>query len=133
MKKGNPGGSNKKHAFGGSWTTAKLEVVAEYLSAYTTALKATPFQKGYIDAFAGTGYREPRGGDEAGSPSSELPFPDLADEEPQALLDGSARLALKTVPRFDRYVFIERSQKRCARGAQGRVPRRGHGHQDPPR
>ncbi len=41
-------------------------------------------------------------------------LPDLADNEPQALLDGSARLALKTEPRFDRYVFIERSAARCA-------------------
>ncbi len=41
-------------------------------------------------------------------------LPDLAEKEPQALLDGSARLALKTEPRFDRYVFIERSAERCA-------------------
>ena len=41
-------------------------------------------------------------------------MPDLAEAEPQALLDGSARLALKTAPRFDRYVFIERSPERCA-------------------
>lgn len=30
------------------------------------------------------------------------------------MLDGSARIALKTDPRFDRYVFIERSAVRCA-------------------
>ena len=41
-------------------------------------------------------------------------MPDLAEAEPQALLDGSARLALRTEPRFDRYIFIERSQERCA-------------------
>jgi three-Cys-motif partner protein len=33
--------------------------------------------------------------------------------DPQALLDGSARIALKTVPRFDNYIFIERSPERC--------------------
>ena len=33
---------------------------------------------------------------------------------PQELLDGSARLALKTQPRFDRYVFIESDAARCA-------------------
>ena len=46
--------------------------------------------------------------------SQALLLPDLAEAEPQALLDGSARLALKTAPRFDRYVFIERSPERCA-------------------
>lgn len=29
-------------------------------------------------------------------------------------MDGSARLALKTEPRFDRYIFIERNKERCA-------------------
>ena len=106
----------KRHLFGGDWTSAKLDVLAGYLSSYTTALKekpskARPFRKAYIDAFAGTGYRARREGD-AGS--SMLLFPDLADDAPQEFLDGSARLALKTVPRFDRYVFIERSQERCA-------------------
>jgi three-Cys-motif partner protein len=51
-----------------------------------------------------------------GSSSSEasLLFPDLAGDEPQGLLDGSARLALKTQPPFDRYLFIDRSPDRCA-------------------
>jgi three-Cys-motif partner protein len=85
---------------------------------YTTALKAKPsaekpFVKGYIDAFAGTGYRDDSRADREGDDSQGLLLPDLAADEPQALLDGSARLALKTHPRFDRYVFIERSQKRC--------------------
>jgi three-Cys-motif partner protein len=68
---------------------------------------------GYIDAFAGTGYRFAPHEDEAGESQAPL-FPDLAEREPQALLDGSARIALKTEPRFDSYVFIERSAERCA-------------------
>lgn len=103
--------SGKAHRFGGDWTTAKLEVLKGYLEGYTTALKQTPFRKGYIDAFAGTGYRD------ACRNSSEeqtLTFPDLAADEPQGLLDGSARIALKTEPRFDKYIFIERCGKRCA-------------------
>jgi len=111
-----PGG--KAHRFGGGWTTAKLDVLANYLASYTTALKDKPskehpFRKGYIDAFAGTGYRDARR-DDFGESSQALLLPDLAEKEPQALLDGSARLALKTEPRFDRYVFIERSPERCA-------------------
>ena len=109
----------KPHRFGGDWTTAKLDVLAKYLASYTTALKDKPsknqpFRKGYIDAFAGTGYRDARRDDESGDLSQGLLLPDLAEQEPQALLDGSARLALKTDPRFDRYVFIERSVERCA-------------------
>jgi three-Cys-motif partner protein len=107
--------SNKGHRFGGDWTTAKLRVLAGYLSSYTTALKDKPspehpFRKGYIDAFAGTGYRDVRRDND---PTLSPLFPDLAEPEPQDLLDGSARLALKTVPRFDKFIFIDRSPKRC--------------------
>lgn len=114
-----PAKGGKAHRFGGDWTTAKLDVLAKYLASYTTALKEKPsknrpFRKGYIDAFAGTGYRDARRDDESGKPSQGLLLPDLAEQEPQALLDGSARLALKTEPRFDRYVFIERRVERCA-------------------
>jgi three-Cys-motif partner protein len=100
---------NWVHRFGGDWTTAKLSVVSDYLSAYTNALKRQPFKTGYIDAFAGTGYRAPPAQDEA--PLFE-DFPDFAAPE-ESLLDGSARLALKAVPPFNRYVFIERSKERC--------------------
>jgi three-Cys-motif partner protein len=104
-------------SFGGDWTTAKLEVLAGYLRSYTTALKDKPtkehpFRKAYIDAFAGTGYRDVHY-DEPSSCQGLL-FPDLAEKEPQDLLDGSARLALRTDPPFDRYIFIEHSARRCA-------------------
>jgi len=118
-RKKTSGTSAKGHLFGGDWTTAKLDVLARYLTSYTTALKdkpskERPFRKGYIDAFAGSGYRDTRREDEAGERGQVPLLPDLAADEPQALLDGSARLALKTEPRFDRYVFIERSASRCA-------------------
>jgi three-Cys-motif partner protein len=96
-----------------------LEVLAGYLRGYTTALKdkpttANPFRKAFIDAFAGTGYRDVRR-DEGKAPSMQnLLFPDFGGNEPQSLLDGSARLALQTEPRFDKYIFIERSPERCA-------------------
>jgi three-Cys-motif partner protein len=106
------GGLGKSHEFGGNWTTAKLDVVAEYLARYTTALKNTPFRKGYIDAFAGTGYRDAKPDSDDGL-SQTLLFPDLATQEPQDLLEGSTVRALKTDPRFDSYVFIERSPARC--------------------
>jgi three-Cys-motif partner protein len=107
----------KSHHFGGDWTNRKLDVLASYLGKYTTALKykptpSNPFRKAFIDAFAGTGYRDIRRDDRTQA-SQSLLFPDLADKEPQALLDGSARLALQTDPAFDRYIFIERSPIRC--------------------
>jgi three-Cys-motif partner protein len=106
-------GGSKGHRFGGDWTDEKLAVVADYLRAYTTALKNTPFKKAYIDAFAGTGYRELQSSARPGD-SQTLLFPDLADEEPQRLLDGSARLALRTEPPFDHYIFIDKSPDRCS-------------------
>lgn len=87
------------HRFGGTWTEEKLHVLEGYLRAYTTALKKTPLRKGYIDAFAGSGYRD-------GADVATL-FPDMAGSDPQDLLDGSARIALKTEPPFDGFVFVE--------------------------
>ncbi len=107
--------SDSGHRFGGDWTTRKLDVLAGYLRGYTTALKKAPFEKWYVDAFAGTGYRDARRQDETDARSQNLLLPDLAEAEPQSLLDGSARLALMTDPRFERYVFIERNAERCAR------------------
>lgn len=107
-----PRSQGKRHRFGGDWTDQKLDVVQQYLESYTIALKNQPFRKLYIDAFAGTGYREARGSDGADSGQGLL-FPDLAEAEPQRLLDGSARRALKSHPPFDEYYFIERRPSRC--------------------
>ena len=102
----------KAHQFGGDWTLRKLDVIAGYLKGYTTALKKTHFKKGYIDGFAGSGYRKVGGKDSSQSLRERCLFPDLAETEPQGLLDGSASLALKTEPRFDSYIFIEQNAKR---------------------
>jgi three-Cys-motif partner protein len=106
--------SGKDHRFGGDWTTAKLDVLSRYLTSYTIALKDKPspdrpFIKAYIDAFAGTGYRSLKE-----SPAQhESLFPDMAAQDSQSLLEGSAKLALRTTPAFDRYIFIERHSARC--------------------
>jgi three-Cys-motif partner protein len=101
----------KAHRFGGDWTATKLTILGDYLHGYTTALKNRPFKTAYIDAFAGTGYRSLR--EPTDDPGEGLIFPDLAEADPQGLLDGSARIALKTEPRFGKYIFIERSADRC--------------------
>ena len=118
MKRSRATAKGKAHSFGGNWTSTKLDVLAKYLAAYTTALKGKPsperaFRKAYIDAFAGTGYRTARRDRDENASSGTLPFPDLAAADSQQLLDGSARLALKVEPRFDRYIFIERDAERC--------------------
>ena len=100
------------HRFGGDWTTRKLEIVAGYLQAYTTALKKQPFEKVYIDAFAGSGYRVGRQRTLTDKQPAEMLFPELAAQEPQQLLAGSAKRALAVEPPFGRYIFIERNQTR---------------------
>lgn len=100
-----------EHRFGGNWTEQKLNVLEKYLAAYTTALKNSPFKTAYIDAFAGTGYRTEREEGVAGSP---MLFGDLVAEEPQQLLDGSVARALRVVPPFHTYIFIEKSADRAS-------------------
>jgi three-Cys-motif partner protein len=102
-------GNEPTHRFGGDWTSAKLDVLKGYLGAYATALKSQPFRIAYIDAFAGTGYRGLRADDA----TSALLFPELAEDAPGKLLDGSARIALSIEPQFDKYIFIERNEERC--------------------
>jgi len=101
--------SNGLQKFGGDWTTEKLLRVQKYLTAYTTALKNTPFDLIYIDAFAGTGYRDIKS-DES---QQTLMFPDLAGEDAEAFHAGSARIALETEPRFATYYFIEQNTRKC--------------------
>lgn len=109
----------RHHKFGGDWTSQKLKVLAGYLRAYVTALKdkptaSRPFQKAFIDAFAGSGYRNVMRATNDPSETQSPLFPDLVGAGPQSLLAGSAKLALETEPPFDRYIFIERNLERCA-------------------
>jgi three-Cys-motif partner protein len=94
--------------FGGGWTELKLGMLDKYLAAYAKVMMNQPFERFYIDAFAGTGYRE------AGraEPDSGFFAPELAEDEPQDFLDGSARIALRIQPPFHRYVFVEQSARR---------------------
>ena len=82
-----------KKKFGGKWTIKKLDILSDYLNAYTVALKNQPFNKIYIDAFAGTGEIETADGTES--------------------ITGSVRLALNAKNKFDYYIFIEKDKKRA--------------------
>ncbi len=94
-----------KQSFGGEWTTEKLKRLRKYLVAYATAMKNQRYQIVYIDAFAGTGYRT--------SPK-EQEVEDYLFPEMEEVMDGSARIALQVTPGFDKYIFIERNQKKFA-------------------
>lgn len=98
----------REHQFGGPWTETKLGILREYLRAYNRALSKQNFERVYIDAFAGTGYRTQRS-----DTANVLALPDLATDDAQGLLDGSAVYALKTEPPFHRYVFVDKSTERC--------------------
>ena len=111
--------AESSQSFGGSWTELKLDLVASYLEAYSTALKNKGFGKIYVDAFAGTGYREMIG-EESETPA----LLQEAEEEAARIFAGSARLSLQVSHPFDRYVFIEKSPKRMKelRSIQGEYP-----------
>ncbi|MGD9202026.1 MAG: three-Cys-motif partner protein TcmP [Chitinispirillia bacterium] len=100
---------NAQHEFGGNWTNEKLSRVQKYLTAYTKILKKQKFKFAYIDAFAGTGYRENKAKDKNDNQLSF--FNQIEIKEIEAYSEGSARIALQIEPSFDKYIFIEKSKK----------------------
>ncbi len=85
-------------AFGGDWTSEKLNILSAYLTAYTTALKKQSFHLTYVDAFAGTG-----------SIRIEL------DDDRTAFLQGSVQRALGVTDKpFDSLLFIEEDTEKAA-------------------
>ena len=112
-----------KQQFGGDWTEDKLSRIKEYLQAYNIALKNQPFIREYIDAFAGTGYREVR----CEETDEATLFPELAEPEVQRFLDGSARIASEREPGFTRFTFIEKNPNKVKDLLRlKRVPRQRH-------
>ena len=93
------------HSFGGDWTEKKLDTLQAYLKEYRKIFerndKARFFRTVYVDAFAGTGYREDKDDDLLRVHLSE-------GEEAQGFRKGSARRALELESPFDEYVFIEK-------------------------
>ena len=95
----------KAQHFGSAHTEKKLQLVAHYLERFTTALKNQPFEKLYIDAFAGTGAWSSRDKQH----DSELDLVDL-----NTVAEGSALRALRVDPPFDRYIFVEMSPRKSS-------------------
>lgn len=104
-----------EHRFGGKWTEEKLERIRKYLAAYTTIFDknrgARFFQTTYVDAFAGTSYRQDTmrvAAEEQGLfERSEL-------EDATPLKKGSVRIALETEPPFDHYLFLDSDETHVA-------------------
>ena len=95
--------------FGGAWTRTKLDILKNYLDAYTTALKDKPFRLIYVDAFAGSGFWKPRS---AGAVEDPTDF--LTMWKGSRAMKGSAAIALDIDNKpFDRLVFIEKDDDRC--------------------
>jgi three-Cys-motif partner protein len=73
-------------SYGGPWTLLKLEIVERYLDYYARVMKNQSFKLCYIDAFAGSGNVEIKGGEIPGSALRALDYP------------------------FNRYIFIEKEK-----------------------
>ena len=81
--------------FGGQWTEEKLDILRDYLDAYTDVMKNQQWAHlTYVDAFAGAGSYE---------------FSSDDSKEFGKLREGSTRIALNIQDRiFDELVFIEK-------------------------
>jgi three-Cys-motif partner protein len=69
-------------------------------------MNGKPYSILYVDAFAGTGYRQLKQVQDRKKPL----FPEIEEVEVSGFLSGSAKIALQIDPKFDRYVFIEKSK-----------------------
>jgi three-Cys-motif partner protein len=103
--------SRTAQEFGDEHTKKKLETVEKYLSAYTTALKYSPFKLLYVDACAGSGSSVPKAALEQSNPHQValdgLSFP-VADTD--AIIVGSAIRALGVSPPFHKYLLNDVKQ-----------------------
>ncbi|MES2040075.1 MAG: three-Cys-motif partner protein TcmP [Pseudomonadota bacterium] len=92
-----------KHSFGGPWTFIKLDILNRYLSFFNTALQRQPnaekpFDRVYIDAFAGTGECDIK-----------------LDNGNSLTIAGSAKIAIeKTTPGFHHVHLIDVDAKHAA-------------------
>lgn len=103
------------HKFGGDWTEEKLAKVRKYLTAYTQIFTTNPkakfFTTTYLDAFAGTGFREKNKQDD----NESMTLFGENDQDSQSLKMGSVSIALETTPEFDRYIFVDNNSKHIKR------------------
>jgi three-Cys-motif partner protein len=78
----------------GNWSELKLEIVEKYGSAYTTTFKNTRLKKYYIDGLCGAGVH--------------------FSKKTATHVEGSPSRALRILPPFDRYYFIDIDREKTA-------------------
>lgn len=104
--------------FGGEWTQQKLDILENYLDAYTTVLKNKPFKLMYIDAFAGTGRIAPVANSrKVGSLYGLIDGDSITNnsDDLHSFVSGSAERAIKVTGKpFDKFIFVEKYANRCA-------------------
>ena len=81
------------------------------MSIFSTNPRAKLLKTVYVDAFAGTGFRQ-----EFPSETTEedLLFDVSSDSDAAALRKGSAQVALETSPPFSEYIFIEDNEEHAS-------------------
>jgi three-Cys-motif partner protein len=95
--------SPRVQKFGGPWSLIKTDMVGQYIRFFNTALKSKPFERVYIDAFAGSGaFRFVEEG-----PKVSIFGP---VDDSQFIHEGSAQIALRASPPFHRIRFIEKDE-----------------------
>lgn len=96
----------------GPWAGTKLDALEAYLNFYGIALSKQPFNRVYIDAFAGACVSKVRGGGASGELSSF--FEDDDDSKAQAeFILGSPVRALNVQNPFHRYYFFDLDKTRA--------------------
>ena len=91
-----------KHEFGGRWTLIKLDLLERYLTFFNTALQKQPkpeypFDRVYIDAFAGTGICDIK-----------------VSSGARLAVKGSAKIAIDTHPPFHQVHLVDLNSKHVA-------------------
>lgn len=84
--------------FGGTWSILKVKAVSDYMRQFNTALQNQPFERIYIDAFAGSGAFS---FDQTSAPLLDI-------DEGVREHEGSAKRALAITPAFTRLYFIDK-------------------------
>lgn len=100
----------ENHTFGNDWTEQKLICVKDYAASWAAIMeyekKKWGWKTHYIDAFSGSGTYSPKKKKNDDAHHTSL-FGDETEAEKQEVRAGSAQLAIKQVPKFDRVDLIE--------------------------
>jgi len=98
-----------KHEFGGDWTEEKLSCLQKYLEAYRTIFtsnkSAKHFTNYYVDAFAGTGFRN--SSNDLDQEDTTMLFEKDEVDDIQNYFEGSVIKALEIKEPFHKYLFID--------------------------